>query len=231
MTEFYFDQENAKQELQNFFKSEKANISSFGNTVNQTFEAAVFAETLKWYKINGWHVDIQNPTINGKPAFKLKFNTRGAPFKYSYGRCTKGTDICQIRHGLRIHTKHHKPTNKKSANIVSDIVVMQDEDIDYFESDMALPNNLLISFGEVKHMSAYAELVASFIGLVHELMPKALKRNRTKRNESPNHIPPFLYVSGILYKTAEGIAETIRKRRLKIDIYSFNNPMNNDHSA
>jgi len=84
----------------------------------------------------------------------------------------------------------------------------------------------LIAFGEVKHMSGYAELIASFIGLVHELKPDKLQKIRKRGWRQTDNISCFLYLSGILYKTAEGLIETIEKRKYDIDIFSFNNPMN-----
>jgi len=227
MVEYLFDQTKVRDSLKDFFTNEKALINSFGSTVNQTFEANVFAEVIKWYRSNGWTVNIINPIINGKPTFKLKFNTRGAPINYSFAQCSKNDQTCQIRHGLRTHTKSYNLRNNKSANIVCDIVVMKDVCIDNFTSDTALNNSLLIAFGEVKHMSAYAELIASFIGLVHELKPEKLKRIRRRSYQLSENISCFLYVSGIMYRTAEGIIETIKKRKFDIEIYSFNNPMNN----
>lgn len=226
MAEYLFDQASVKTQLKDFFTNEKATINNFGSTVNQTFEANVFAEVIKWYRTNGWTVNIISPIINGNPTFKLKFNTRGAPSNYSYAHCTKGDQTCQIRHGLRTHTKSYDLRNKKSANIVCDIVIMEDYDIDKFSSDSAISNDLLIAFGEVKHMSAYAELIASFIGLVHELKPEKLKKIRVRKWQRGDTISSFLYVSGLLYRTAEGLVETIEKRKYDIDIYSFNNPMN-----
>lgn len=226
MADYLFDQASVKTQLKDFFTSEKATINNFGSTVNQTFEANVFAEVIKWYLANGWKVNIISPIINGNPTFKLKFNTRGAPGNYSYALCSKDGQTCQIRHGLRTHTKSYDLTNKKSANIVCDIVIMEDVDIDGFSSDSAISNDLLIAFGEVKHMSAYAELIASFIGLVHELKPEKLKKIRVRKWKRGDTISSFLYVSGLLYRTAEGLVETIERRKYDIDIYSFNNPMN-----
>lgn len=224
---YLFDQKVVRDELKDFFNNEKATINNFGSTVNQTFEAHVFANVIKWYKGKGWTVSIINPIRNGKPVFALKFNTRGAPANYSYAHCTKGSTSCQIRHGLRTHTKFHHENNVRSANIVCDIVIMEDLNINHLGSDDALENQYLLAFGEVKHMSAYAELIANFIGLVHELKPGKLKRIRTSstKKEPKENISCFLYVSGILYKTAEGLVETIKRRKYDIDIYSFNNPM------
>jgi hypothetical protein len=226
MPSFLFDQASVKTQLKDFFKTEKVTINNFGSTVNQTFEAKVFAEVIKWYRDNGWTVNIISPIIKGNPTFKLKFNTRGAPRNYSYARCSKDGRTCQIRHGLRVHTKSYDLRNNKSANIVCDIVIMEDINIDDFTSDTAISNDLLIAFGEVKHMSAYAELIASFIGLVHELKPEKLKKIRVRKWQRGDTISSFLYVSGLLYRTAEGLVETIKKRKYDIDIYSFNNPMN-----
>jgi hypothetical protein len=223
---FFFDQKKAQSELLNFFKKEKANVNSFGSKVNQTFEAEVFAKVIKKYSSSGWSVTMVNPIIYGKPEFKLKFNTRGAPVNYSYVRC-KSIDgrECQIRHGLRVQTKYNSPKNKFSANIVCDIVVMRDLVIDHYTSSTALPWDQLIAFGEVKHMSAFAELIASFIGMVYEIQPHRLKRIRNKSWSKPDHVSSFLYVSGKLNPTAEGILETILKRKFDVDIYSYDKPI------
>ncbi|MGZ0017751.1 hypothetical protein [Yeosuana sp. AK3] len=226
MTEYLFNQANVQKELTDFFVNEKAEISNFGSTVNQTFEAYVFANVIKWYQKSNWNVRIVNPITKGKPKFKLKFNTRGAPINYSYALCSKDGNSCQIRHGLRTHTKYHKDTNSKSANIVCDIIIMENINIDYYSTDTALPNENLIAFGEVKHMSAYGELIANFIGLTFELKPDRLKQLRIKNWNRPDSISCFLYVSGLLYPTAKGIVETIERRKFDIDIYSFDKPMN-----
>ena len=71
----------------------------------------------------------------------------------------------------------------------------------------------LITFGEAKHMSAYAELVASFLGLVHEMQPHRLTA-KSKGVASPDHVSPFLYVSGSLYYTGRGVKDSIARREL-----------------
>src|SRR5688500_10111630 len=140
MDNFLFNQEVVKNQLKDFFQEEKANINNFGSTVNQTFEASVFANVIKWYKNTGWSVKIVNPIENGKPIFKLKYNTRGAPPNYSFAHCSKDGLSCQIRHGLRTHTKSYNIRNQRSANIVCDIVIMSDVNIDHFSTDTALEN-------------------------------------------------------------------------------------------
>jgi len=226
MVNYLFNQEEARNKLKEYFKKEKAELDSFGLYVNQTFEAHTFANSLKWYKEHGWNVDIKNPKDKkGKDIFKLKFSTRGAPSNYSYAVCKKLGETCQIRHQLRVSTRAYKKTKKFRANICCDIVVLNDINLDFYSTDDAVENSELISFGEVKHMSAYAELIAGFIGMVHELQPNRLKRVRIKKWSISGHIPPFLNVSGLLWITARGIKETIKRRKYDIDIYSYEDSM------
>ena len=218
-----FDQELTIKELNKFFVKNGASLRSFGSTVNQTFEAYVFASCIKWYKKNGWKVDIIHPKYGkNKNNFQLKYNTRGKPANYSYARCLKNNEVKQIHHGLRVNTKYSSyEVDRFNANICLDIAIIKETDISMYKTDIAIPNEQLLSFGEAKHMSAYAELVASFIGMVHELIPEALNPEE-KINDD---ILPFLYVSGGLYKTAKGIYETIKNRGYKIIIFSFENKM------
>lgn len=224
MVEYLFNQEQAKKNLHDFFKNEKAKLNSFGNAVNQTFEAYVFAKVIEHYKGEGCNVKIINPKIDGKPVFKLKFSTRGAPNKYSYAIIEMEEQTLQLRHQLRISTLAHKERQAYNANICCDISIIEDNDLSMFTTDEAVPNDWLVSFGEVKHMSAFAELIANFIGLVHELQPKKLRKIRNRKFKT-EHLPPFLYVSGYLNPTAKGIYHSIQRRKYDIDIYSHDNPL------
>jgi hypothetical protein len=82
-----------------------------------------------------------------------------------------------------------------------------------------------VSFGEAKHMSAFAELIAGFVGVVHELQPERLKRVRVAHFKSSPHPAPFLYVSGYLWNTAEGVRQTLMRRKVDLDIYTRAMPM------
>lgn len=220
---YLFDQKNAQKDLKKFFSKNKSSLQSFGSRVNQTFEAYVFAKTIKYYQNNGWHTTIVNPPNTKK--LRLKFSTRGAPGNFSYCLAQNKSRSIQIRHQLRVDISKKFKSQTKPSNVCCDIVILEDTNIDQYGTSDALPNDMLISFGEVKHMSAFAELVASFIGLVHELSPNKLKRIRTKSFKGNGHLPSFLYVSGVLYSTAGGIYESIKKRKYDLDIYSYDNPL------
>jgi len=222
MTNAYIDQAVLKQQLAALFNTEKDKFSYFGSRVNQTFEAFVFASVIKWYQNNSWETSFHHPfnSTTNKPQPKLKFSTRGRPDGYSYIIAKKGDQVIQIRHQIRVATTKYKKDNIHRANICLDVAVLNNIDLSHYKTYFAVPNKELITFAEAKHMSGYAELLASFIGLVHELQPFRLKRIRTKKYSKPPHHAPFLYVSGTLYSTAEGLKETIEKRKFDIDIYS-----------
>lgn len=224
MADYLFNQAETQKRLHDFFQANKAELNSFGNTVNQTFEAQAFAKVIEWYRNKGFNSKIVNPKIDGVETFRLKFSTRGTPNKFSFAIMSKDDYSFQIRHQLRVATFTNRGRQKFSANIVCDVVVMENEDLKFFKTDDPIPNDWLISFGEMKHMSAFAELVAGFIGLVHELKPNKLKKIRKRGYNNP-HISPFLYVSGYMNPTAKGIALTIKRRKFDIDIYSFENPI------
>lgn len=212
----WIDQAGIKNDLAKFFEQKSNDISNFGGTVNQTFEAFVFAATVAWFKEQGWKVTIHHPAKHdAKLGMKLKFSTRGKPSGYSYAECEKGKRTLQIRHGLRIATAAYTPSQKKPANICVDVAVIENTDLGKFASDDFVTNNKLVTFGEAKHMSAFAELVANFVGLVHELQPDRLKAKRPHKNR----LSPFLYVSGFLQNTALGIKESIENRQYDLQIY------------
>jgi hypothetical protein len=206
------DREAVSERLAKFFSTNRSDLGKFGSTVNQTFEAFVFTQVISWYRGRNWKVVLEPPKGSPAGTVKLKFNTRGRPSGYTYARCEKDDVVVQIRHGLRVATRHHKRFQFPPANVCLDVSVIQDRDLLDYDTDAYLPNDDLITFAEAKHMSAFAELVANFIGLVHEMQPNRLAEGSMRQprpGRRRRHPAPFLYVSGILYKTARGVVETI----------------------
>lgn len=213
---YMFDQAQAKKDLLDFFGAYHAQLDSFGRYVNQTFEAFALAQTIKWYIKQGWKVSCKNPKVG---QFKLKFSTRGRPANFSFFILKLNGQTIHVRHQLRVGIRDNLTS---SANINLDVAIYKETDLTKYASDDFLPNQRLISFGEAKHMSAFAELIANFIGLVHELLPEKLDNIRNKDGFSPgDHIPPFLIVSGILYRTAKELKQSIEDRGYDIDVYDF----------
>jgi hypothetical protein len=226
----WVDQETLRSTLAAFFESDKQELSLFGSTVNQVFEAYVFAQVISAYKQKlNWTVELMHPHAQASDApgsLRLKFSTRGRPANYSHVKCTSPSGVIfQIRHQLRVATKHHRESCRPAANICLDVAVIDDRDLSGFSTSSFVDNAALRTFGEAKHMSAFAELVAGFIGLVHEMQPHRLKRVRIKHAPSDEHPAPFLFVSGHLWNTAEGIYQTIQARKMDVDIYTQEKPL------
>jgi hypothetical protein len=226
MAKPWIDQAALKERLSAFFTSRKDYVTRFGSTVNQTFEAFVFAALVAWYKKNDWRPIIIHPTgeSSSDQPISLKFSTRGKPSNYSYVSCKKEGREIHIRHQLRVATYYHDEKQTKPANLCLDVAVYRATDLSGYSTDTALANSELITFGEAKHMSAFAELIASFVGVVHELQPERLKRKFKSKN-APLHPSPFLYVSGSVNPTAEGIWQTILRRRMDIDLFHSTNEL------
>lgn len=228
----WFDQQLAIKSLAAFFRDEGGNASDFGKRVYQTFKALTFAQTIKWYKDRNWNVVIVNPGKGPKGEFRLKYSTRGDAKNFTYARCTNGnnpSDVVQVRHQIRVETAYNdrKQVSSLRANLVCDVAVLSDRNYDYIVGNMHVANECLVTFAEAKHMDAYAELVAAFIGLVHELQPWRLARDiKKKRALYSLHPKPWLNLSGICMATAEGIKHTISRRGLDIEVHDSRSPLN-----
>lgn len=221
----WVDMASTKADLASFFLTRTKDLSKFGSTVNQTFEAYLFASTLSHYREDGWDVTVINPIdkVTKTHDFRLKFSTRGIPANYSYAVCTKDEQSVELRHQLRVATYHHRDSQEYRANICLDLAIIKQGAADGLGDRDPAKNHSLISFGEAKHMNAFAELVAGFIGMVHEMQPVRLTSRKNRIHA--DHQCPFLFISGFLLHTARGILETIVRRKFDIDIFHLENPL------
>lgn len=212
-------------DLSGFFNQRARDLTKFGSTVNQTFEAYLFASTVSHYRQKGWTVDIRNPVDKStkKEQFRLKFSTSGIPKNFSFAVCTRDGKIVELRHQLKVSTAHHKDGQSYNASVCLDLAVIESGFADALGNDDPAENSALITFAEAKHMNAFAELVAGFVGLVHEMQPERMKRRKFRLHA--DHECPFLFISGYLLRTARGILETIERRKLDMAIYHMEKPL------
>ncbi len=215
MANEWIDQEKIREQLAQFFKYNYSELDTFGRTVNQTFEAFVFASVIRWYNKKGWKIHFQHPKNNmGK--VHLKYTTMGRPDKYTYAIAIKGKEKIEIRHNIRIRSAHSN-SEYPVASFVIDVGVLKAGYASNLSTYDPVDNENLITFAEAKHMTAFAELISSFIGAVHELMPKKLKKYKPLKN-TPLHPSPFLFVSGFTNPSAAGVIKTITERGFRISI-------------
>ena len=109
-------------------------------------------------------------------------------------------------------------TKNPSASFVVDVGVIEKNSANGLSTNNSVENKNLLTFGEAKHMTAFAELISGFIGLVHELKHVNLRKSKAKSN----HLDPFLYVSGFVNPSAEGVISSVEKRGYRIKFYDRN---------
>lgn len=223
MSRKWIDKGKLAQDLSVFFDDKRKDIELFGRTVNQCFETFVFASLIGFYRDNGWTVSIHHPPgEGGAKLLTIKGSTQGRPDNYSYAECAKGGDVVEVRHQLRVATASHQTGQVPPANVVLDVAVIKRLDLSSLGTNDFVDNAHLVTFGEAKHMPAFAELVAGFIGLVHELQPGRLSNVRGVNGPATGatHVAPFMYVSQYLQPTAQGIQVTLNVRGFDIDVYT-----------
>lgn len=219
MEKVWIDQERTRRFLSQFFDSKQKDLKIFGNTVNQTFEAFVFASVINWYRKRNWNIQFQHPKKSGGMV-RLKYSTRGRPDNFTYAKAVKGKKKIEIRHNIRIRSAYSNKENP-IASFVIDVGVIKCDSVKNFSTNDAVENRNLITFAEAKHMNAFAELISGFIGTVHELLPKKLKKHK-KSKRKPVHPFAFLFVSGFSNPSARGVIATITKRGYRIKVYDIN---------
>lgn len=73
MSDAWINQSALRDRLSLFFDQNRDNLGLFGRTVNQTFEAFVFAATAAWYRERGWDIQfVHTPSKDGsviRPTF------------------------------------------------------------------------------------------------------------------------------------------------------------------
>ncbi len=216
ITQKWIDQIRIRKQLAQFFKNNYSDLTTFGNTVNQTFEAFVFASVISWYRSNNWQVRFKHPKkYDGK--VHLKFSSSGKPEDYSYAIAIKGKEEIEIRHNIRIRSAHSND-EYPIASFVIDVGVIRAGSAQNLSTKDPVENENLITFAEAKHMPAFAELIGSFIGMAHELIPKRLRKCKPIKRMT-HHPYPFLFVSGFTNPSAQGVIATIKNRGYRIEIY------------
>ena len=79
-------------------------------------------------------------------------------------------------------------------------------------------NDSLLSFAEVKRLSIYPMLLAQFVGIVHEIKPRFLRRKKPSGFSATEHLPPTLVVLGRYSGNSREIVEGFDRRRLLIHV-------------
>lgn len=162
------------------------------------------------YRAYGYNTSIQNPT--GTQEFRVKLSTRGHPADYSHVVCERGASVFELHSNLSVLGGRDSGIYCVDVAIVNPGVVPT---VKSKKGSDALKNSELISFAEAKKLVIYPMLLAQFVGIVHEIKPHFLRKNK-KYCLGDDHLHPALIALGNLTPNAKDILRSFNRRKYKI---------------
>jgi hypothetical protein len=181
----------------------------------QLLEIGAMVGVVQRYRAHGYNPSIQNPA--GAQEFRVKLSTRGHPADYSHVVCERGTIVCELHSNLSVLGGRDSGIFCVDEAIVNSGVVPTTKSK---KPSQPLQNNDLISFAEAKKLVIYPMLLAQFLGIVHEVTPKFLRRDKKYRLGN-DHLHPALIALGSLTPNARDILRSFKRRKYKITIAEF----------
>jgi hypothetical protein len=217
--EFQIKKVQFENELYSFFDRNKVVIKNNSKRLCHFFEMACYSRVVHYYRNQNFTIQPRSPMGN-ESVFKFKSTTRGSPNNYSFFRISRNiVNSAQDRKEYDIRSNIPIRSSYDSGTYVPDIVVSNASD----ELDIQqIENQNLITFCEVKYLKPHPEMLANFIGMLHELTPDLL--------DGPNvrgglHPAPALIASGHSSENVDQISIGMRNR------YTVNFALNYENNS
>lgn len=198
--------------IQQFAKQHRTTLDFLNGRQTQLLEIGAMVGVVQHYRANGYTTTIRNPIGAGE--FRVKLSTRGHPADYSHVVCERGTSVCELHSNLSVLGGRDGGIFCVDVAIVNSGVVPTTKGR---TPSRPVPNGALISFAEAKKLVVYPMLLAQFVGIVHEVTPNFLKKNK-KYQLGNDHLYPALIALGNLTPNALEIVKSFRRRKYKIII-------------
>lgn len=202
-----------EKSLKAFIRSHSLQFQQLAVRETALLELGALTIASEHYRLAGFTVTVEN-AING--LFVAKLSSRGHPYNFSWFRCVKGDELYEIHSNLSVMGAH-----KDGAVYVVDVAVVVGADqvpkAKPKKPWVALENNALATFAEVKKLIVYPMLLAQFVGIVHEIAPAKLKKPKPG-TISDEHFPPSLITLGYLTKTSGKALKGFAKRKFRIGV-------------
>jgi hypothetical protein len=204
--------DNVSNAIRLFVRQHRTALDFLNARQTQLLEIGAMVGVVQHYRAYGYNTSIQNPAGTGE--FRVKLSTRGHPADYSHVVCERGTTVCELHSNLSVFGGRAAGVYCVDVAIVNSGVVPTAKGK---TASQPLQNSDLISFAEAKKLVIYPMLLAQFVGIVHEVTPKFLKRDKRYRLEN-DHLHPALIALGSLTPNAGDILRSFKLRRYKITI-------------
>ena len=198
-------QDQFMNELYSFFDRNYVTIKINSKRLCHYFEMACYSRVLQYYRSQNFTIDTRSPHGNQK-VFKFKSTTKGTPNNYSFFRVSRKlansdkTRVYDIRSNMPVCSSFD------NCIYIPDIVVSKASDKNDIEQ---IENRDLITFCEVKYLLPYPEMLANFIGTIHELTPDLLTGPVVREGLHP---APALMPSGHSSENVNQISIGMKKR-------------------
>lgn len=199
--------------LTDFIKAHKTSFDAISTRNSQLLELAALTLNVQHYACKGYAIEPRH-LIGG--AFRVKRSAAGKPWNFSWFAATRAGVEVAIHANLPVKGSY----GEDGAIYVVDVGVVHGGSVpdNADVSWVATPNKSLLSFTEAKALVVYPMLVAQFIGIVHELMPRLLGRAYPARLRADDHHFPALVTLGYMTERTRGICDAFPARRYWITV-------------
>jgi hypothetical protein len=195
-----------------FARQHRTTLDFLNGRQTQLLEIGAFVGVVQHYRACGYNTTIQNPTASQE--FRVKLGTRGHPADYSHVVCERGAAVCELHSNLSVFGGRDAGVFCVDVAIVNPGVVPTKKGK---KAAQPLENSDLISFAEAKKLVIYPMLLAQFVGIVHEITPKFLRRDKKYRLGN-DHLHPALIALGSLTPNAQDIVKSFQRRKYNITV-------------
>ncbi len=207
------DTEQLKSQLKGLVKHHREVFSEIPSRRSALLELAAFVGVREHYRSNGFEVETVNPGASA--VLKLKTFSRGHPWNYSRAVLTKGRLCAEVHSNLMTEGAHG------AGQYCVDVGICRVGRVPAAKPRRgwrSLGNKDLLSFVEVKSLMIYPMLLAQFVGIVHEIKPRFLRRPKVRLFDRYNHLPPSLLVLGRFSGTSDQIVRDFIQRGVQVHI-------------
>lgn len=212
------DNKELKQDIQKFLNTHRTTFAQEIDRTSAYFELAVFNDVVRFYENNGYEVTPKNLKTR-KRQFVYALSPNAKPENVSYFHAVKKYKRkldreFEIRHNLRIQSKHDQRVFVSPDYAVIEPESIRSEKVEHYYNGKAdycfVRAADIATFAETKHYNPGPELVLNFVGIVNEIIPELMTKE--KLTAPPKHFGPALFVSGVGNTHIRDIKDSLKER-------------------
>jgi hypothetical protein len=175
-------------------KKHQAALRDIATHQTAVLELAAFVATYEHYRLAMMGVRMVHPTAG---ALTIKTTTRGHPAKFTRIEVSHGAANWEVHMNLPVRGAYGDGIFCVDVAVVKSGAVPRDtKKSGTLPKWLACANQDLISFAEVKKLVIYPMLLAQFVGIVHEILPRFLLGRRPRGFKVCKHFEPALLALG-----------------------------------